>query len=82
MELVVDVFPVARDRWIAVVGAPLGEFSTEAVTPDRIPDEVASAIFGVLGSSHSWLLVDELGLPWSPDSAPTQLLRMLGLDSP
>lgn len=32
----VKVFPIAPDRWIAVIDAPEGPFSTEAVTPGQV----------------------------------------------
>jgi hypothetical protein len=80
VDLSVEVFPVSNSRWVAVIDAPLGEFSTESPTPGGVPEEVASSIVRVLGRNQSWHLVDELGRPWSPDVAPVQLRRMLGTD--
>jgi hypothetical protein len=81
VELTVEVFPVSADRWVAVIDAPRGAFSTECQAPEEVAGEVASSIDGVLGHGHSWRLVDDRGCLWSPDSASDQLLRMLGPDA-
>jgi hypothetical protein len=74
----VEVFPVAADRWIAVVRAPDGEFSTEASSPGDVPDAVDRAVVEVLGAPASVNLQDDLGQPWSVASAPEQLVRLIG----
>jgi hypothetical protein len=74
----VEVFPIAPDRWIAVIETPNGPFSTEASTPQRVEAEAREAVVDVLGWSEVELtLVDDLGDPWSPSAAAAQALRLL-----
>ena len=74
----VEVFPVEQDRWIAVIEAPLGPFSTEAVTPGEVDQRVREGIAEVLGwTDVDVVYVDDLGQPWSPSRAADQAARML-----
>lgn len=76
----VEVFPVEHDRWIAVIGAPLGPFSTEAVTPEDVEQKVCEGIAEVLGwTDVDVLYMDDFGQPWSPSRAADQAARMLHL---
>lgn len=61
--LKVEVFPIEPTRWIAVIDAPKGPFSTEATSPELVGAEVARAILEVLGSDLPHELVDESGHP-------------------
>lgn len=73
----VEVFPVEPDRWIAVIGAPAGEFSTETRTPAGVEQEVRQSISAVLGwADPDVVLVDDLGRPWSPRRANEQMARL------
>ncbi len=66
-ELVVEVFAIASDRWIALIEAPAGAFSTEAERPESVRAEVESAIGEVLGAdAPSFRLVDVGGRAWEP----------------
>lgn len=77
VSLRVEVFPVEPDRWIAVIDAPRGAFSTETLTAAGVEDEVRASIAAVLGIPEPVFdLVDDLDQPWSPASAPAQLDRL------
>ncbi|WP_024285637.1 hypothetical protein [Cellulomonas sp. KRMCY2] len=75
-ELQVEVFPVEATRWIAVIEASTGPFSTEARSPALVADEVARVIREVLGAGHEHVLVDESGQPWSESVALQQVGRL------
>lgn len=74
--LQVEVFPIEATRWIAVIEAPDGPFSTEATSPDLIAGEVARVIREVLGSDLEHELLDEDGQPWGEGVALEQLGRL------
>jgi len=74
--LQVEVFPIEPTRWIAVIDAPKGPFSTEARSPELVAPEVARVILEVLGSDLPHELVDETGHPWDADAARHQLGRL------
>lgn len=76
--LQVEVFPIEPTRWIAVIDAPAGAFSTEATAPSLVADEVARTIADVLGAGTAHRLVDEDGREWSADIAEEQLRRLQG----
>lgn len=76
--LQVEVFPVAEDRWIAVIDAPRGAFSTEATRPAGVHAEVRDSIREVLGRDIDFQLLDELGALWTVEAAREQLRRMVG----
>ena len=77
MTLHVEVFPIERQRWIAVIDAENGPFSTEASCPEDIPGEVAKSVFEVLGLHEPKLeFKDEVGGAWSPSVGGEQLRRM------
>lgn len=74
----VEVFPIEPSRWIAVMEAPAGPFSTEASTPELVEDETRKAIVEVLGWSQVKIVYrDDLGDPWSPSRAAEQATRLL-----
>ena len=74
----VEVFPIEPDRWIAVMEAPEGPFSTEASTPDQVEHGTRKAIAEVLGWSQVEIVYrDDLGDPWSPSRAAEQATRLL-----
>lgn len=75
--LQVEVFPIEPTRWIAVIDAPKGPFSTEARSPELVGPEVARVILEVLGSDLPHELVDETGHPWDADVARRQMGRLL-----
>lgn len=71
-----EVFPVALNRWIAVIDS----FSTESSTATGVEREVRSAMRGVLKIANPhFVLVDERGAPWTPEDALAELDR-LGID--
>lgn len=73
----VEIFPVERSRWIAVVEAPRGSFSTECRRPEEIPREVDSVIREVLNlRQFELVMVDDLGVPWVMDAAEAQARRL------
>lgn len=75
--LVVEVFPVEPDRWIAVIDAPRGSFSTEVRTPREVAEDVRASIRGVLKVREpSFVLVDDEGAPWTPVGATAQVQRL------
>lgn len=74
--LKVEVFPIEPTRWIAVVDAPEGPFSTEVTSPELVATEVASVILEVLGPDLTYDLVDESGRLWGTDVARQQLGRL------
>jgi hypothetical protein len=77
MTLHVEVFPIERQRWIAVINAESGSFSTEASCPEDIPGEVAKSVIEVLRMHEPKLeFKDELGGAWSPSVGEEQLRRM------
>ena len=76
--LQVEVFPIEPARWIAVIDAPAGSFSTEAAAPELVADEVARTIADVLGAGTAHRLVDEDGREWTADVAREQLRRLQG----
>lgn len=72
-RLTVEVFPVAKGRWIAVIDGPEGAFSTEAAEPGSVADEVQRAVGEVLGHSAPPVrLVDENGADWDLQVAQRQ----------
>lgn len=75
--LQVELFPIEPTRWIAVIDAPKGPFSTEAMSPELVGAEVAGAILEVLGSDRPHELVDESGHPWDAGVARRQMGRLL-----
>ena len=76
--LQVEVFPIEPTRWIAVIDAPEGPFSTEATSPELVATEVARVILEVLGGDLTYALVDEAGQSWSEHIARAQLARLTG----
>lgn len=77
VALSVEVFPIAHDRWIAVIEADAGPFSTETAEPEQVRDEVRRSIHHVLGRDLPFALVDDQGRPWLPEVAAEQLARIL-----
>jgi len=76
-SLVVEVFPINADRWVALVPRPEGVFKTEADRPDDVEAEVRRAVADVMGVRRVDLtLVDEDGYPWTPRSAVAQAARL------
>lgn len=74
----VEVFPIQHDRWIAVLEAPEGPFSTEASTAGQVEHEVRTAVAEALGWSEVEVVYrDDLGGPWSPSQAAEQAMRLL-----
>ncbi|WP_448638243.1 hypothetical protein [Geodermatophilus sp. URMC 63] len=74
---VVEVFPIEPNRWVAVIDAPHGSFSTEAASPDQIEREVRNSIADVLGWTEVQIdFVDDLGGPWSPEQSEAQASRL------
>jgi len=74
----VEVFPIAPDRWIVVIEAPNGPFSTEAPSPLRVEAKAREEVVRVLGWTQFELaLVDDLGDPWSPAAADAQAVRLI-----
>lgn len=72
----VEVFPIAEDRWIGVIDAEGGAFSTECSEPGEMWRVAARDASGVLGLADLAVeLVDDLGQPWTPEGAPAQLRR-------
>lgn len=72
------MFPIEPSRWIAVMEAPDGPFSTEASSPDLVEHETRKAIMEVLGWSQVEVVYrDDLGDPWSPSRAADQAARLL-----
>jgi len=70
-----EVFPVERDRWIAVIDDH--DFSTEASSPLEVFAEVRSAVREVLGWEDVTIeLHDDEGRPWRPSDAPAQESRL------
>lgn len=80
--LTVEVFPVEPYRWIAVIEAPQGSFSTETQVASAVGAEVRASIQAVLGLVEpAFELVDDLGEPWSPSAGPAQMERLeVGFD--
>jgi hypothetical protein len=77
MKYLVEVFPIAPDRWIAVIDTGLGPFSTETATPEGVEAEVVESLRQVLDVAQPHFdLVDDLGAPWVPRNAPAQLQRL------
>lgn len=77
MLLRVEVFPVETRRWVAVIDAPEGAFSTECARPEDVPEEVDSVIRGVLEiGGFATELVDDLGRAWSPADGRAQSRRL------
>ncbi|MCG2802175.1 MAG: hypothetical protein L6311_08780 [Cellulomonas sp.] len=74
--LLVEVFPIEATRWIAVIEAPAGPYSTEVTSPHLVAGEVARVIREVLGSDLDHELVDEAGRPWGERVALAQLGRL------
>lgn len=75
-ELQVEVLPVEATRWIAVIEAPAGPFSTEVTSAALVAAEVAKMIRDVLGAEFEHVLVDEAGQPRSVDVSLEQLGRL------
>jgi hypothetical protein len=79
----VEVFPVDADRWIAVIDAPRGPFSTEVTAPRFVEAEVRSVMAAVLGTPDPvFVLVDGSGAPWSVQTASSQLVARGLLEGP
>jgi hypothetical protein len=74
--LQVQVFPVEVTRWIAVIEAQAGPFSTEVRSASLVAAEVARVIRDVLGPDLEHVLVDEAGHPWSERVALQQVGRL------
>ncbi len=75
---VVEVLPNERDRWVAVIDAPRGPFSTEAPTPEQVEHEVRESVASALGWAEVQLdFVDDLGDSWSPEQSAAQASRLL-----
>ena len=73
----VEVFPVEPDRWIGVIEAPDGPFSTEVKHPRDVRADVQASAAGVLERDDLVFdLVDDLGRPWTPETANEQLQRL------
>jgi hypothetical protein len=75
--LTVEVFPIAQARWIAVVDAPAGPFSTEVAAPTEVLAEVRRCIREVLGCDVPFMLADDLGRTWNVEDAREQLARLV-----
>lgn len=74
----VEVFPIAEDRWIGLIEAARGAFSTECREPRDMGRVAARDAAGVLGLADVTVeLVDDLGQPWTPEMAPAQLQRFI-----
>jgi hypothetical protein len=73
-EFDVEIFPIAPERWIAVIDTPDGPFSTEADSAAGVVEAVRQAILEVSGHADPLLrLLDEERQLWSIDSAGQQL---------
>lgn len=72
----VEVFPIAADRWVAVIPTPAGEFSTEAASADSVAQEVMAAIREVLGEAPPHRLVDANGGFWTLSVAAMQMAEL------
>jgi len=75
--LTVEVFPIETGRWIAVVEASAGPFSTEATAPGEVHAEVRRCIREVLGEDLPFMLADDLGRPWSVEGSAQQFSRLV-----
>ncbi|MCU1589679.1 MAG: hypothetical protein JWP11_935 [Frankiales bacterium] len=76
-QLAVEVFPIALERWVAVIEGASGPFSTEASTPEGVEAAVATAIGEVLGSGQTdFRLVDPKGNDWTVDMAARQAAEL------
>lgn len=74
----VEVFPVAPERWIAVVEADLGPFSTETTRPEDVEAAVRDVIRDRMGAVEPVVeLRDSARSPWTLQIAAEQL-RALG----
>jgi hypothetical protein len=77
--LAVEVFPVAHNRWIAVIDAPAGPFSTEARTSEAVIVEVEAAMREVLGEPvPAYRLIAPDGRDWNDDIAREQTAGLGG----
>ena len=76
-SLTVGVFPTEPTRWVAVINAPEGHFSTEVTSAELVGAEVARVIHEVLGGDLPHELVDEGGGPWDADVARRQMTCLL-----
>jgi len=77
MRIRVEVFPIESTRWIAVIEAPRGPFSTETLRPEDIEAEVKASVRGVLGKGPFEIeLLDDLGQRWTVASADAQSRRL------
>lgn len=74
----VEVFPAAPDRWIAVIEAPRGMFSTEARSAAQVAATVDSAVIQVLGQAQSVRLLSPDRVPWDLEVADKQLEALEG----
>ncbi|WP_425956768.1 hypothetical protein [Xylanimonas sp. McL0601] len=73
MPFIVEVFPVAPERWIAVIDS----FSTEVASAAAVEEDVRESIRAVLKiPDPQFTLVDDLGQSWTPRAAPAQLDRL------
>lgn len=73
----VEVFPLAADRWIALVWDENGEFVIDlsAGNPGEIVGHVESELVNYLSGGYRLFFVDDEGNPWSSELAYKQLLR-------
>ena len=77
--LSVEVFPLAADRWVAVVAAPEGAFSTEVDRPEAVEHEVRSVVAQVLRvDTPRFALVDRDGQPRTLEIAQRQVQALNG----
>lgn len=61
----VEVFPIEPDRWIAVIDAPAGAFSTETKHPGDLRADAEKLAAAVLRRNDlAFDFVDDLGRPW------------------
>jgi hypothetical protein len=77
--LAVEVFPIAQDRWIAVIDGPAGAFSTQAKTAEEVVVEVEAALREVLGeTTPPYRLTAPDGRDWTDDIAREQAAGLDG----
>jgi hypothetical protein len=71
--LKVEVFPIAADRWVAVIDGPAGVFSTEVDRPEAVEQAVHTALREVMDrESPRFVLVDTDDEPWTEATAARQ----------
>jgi hypothetical protein len=73
----VEVFPVEPDRWVSVIEAENGPFSTEVKHPRDVQADVEASAAAVLKRDDlAFDVVDDLGQPWTAARANEQLRRL------